>query len=279
VRFSHRQAGGALDAVWDQTWDVLGVATAFAGAGLALALLSYVSTGRPLWAGTGSGSPYQFLPYQLMLAVLIAPTLWSAAVFAWGATRYWRDIHGRLAGLARLRAWPAALTQAIQLRHMRGGGAGCDYPDDAPSPARRRHHLLVVYGFGLCTVSTISAAIEQDLLGIKPPYPYLSVPVMTGTAGGLGILAGVAGLLLLKARSDAARTTPSMRQGDYGFLWALLLLAGSGMITLAVRSTALFGPVFAVHLTAISVAFGIAPYTKFAHWIYRLLAIYKHNLG
>lgn len=26
------------------------------------------------------------------------------------------------------------------------------------------------------------------------------------------------------------------------------------------------------------VAFAVAPYTKFVHWLYRLLAVYKHNL-
>lgn len=256
-----------------------GIVAAFAGTGALITLLSYASTGRLLAAGAAAGSPYQLLPYPLMLAVLVVPSLWSAAVLAWGAARYWRDIHGPLAGLASPRQWLAALTQAIQLRHMRGGGAGCDYPHDTPSPARRWHHLLLGYGFALCSASTISAAIEQDLLAINPPYPSLSVPVITGTAGGLGILTGAAGLLILKARSDAARTTPSMRQSDYGLGWALLLLAGSGLLTLAARGTAAFGPVFAAHLTAIVVAFAIAPYTKFTHWIYRLLAIYKHNLG
>lgn len=33
-----------------------------------------------------------------------------------------------------------------------------------------------------------------------------------------------------------------------------------------------------VHLAAVIVAFAITPYTKFVHWIYRLLSIYKNNL-
>jgi citrate/tricarballylate utilization protein len=102
--------------------------------------------------------------------------------------------------------------------------------------------------------------------------------VLTGTAGGLGMLAGGLGLLVLKARSDAARTTPSARRADYAFLLALLVLAATGLLTLAVRATPAFGPVLLVHLSAIAVAFAAAPYTKFPHWIYRLLAIYKHHL-
>jgi citrate/tricarballylate utilization protein len=124
----------------------------------------------------------------------------------------------------------------------------------------------------------VSAAVEQDLLGISPPYAYLSVPVAAGTLGGIGMIAGGAGLLALKARSHQDRSTPGMRKADYAFTAALLVLAASGLLTLAVRDTAAFGPVLVAHLAAVMVAFAIAPYTKFAHWTYRLLAIYKHNL-
>ena len=247
--------------------------------------LSYASTGRPLSAAAGHpGSPYQILPYALMLALLGLPAVWCAGVLAVAAVRCWRDIHGPLADLARPRHWPAAIAQAVQLRHMRGtvgggdGGAGCDYPADAPSPARRRYHLILGYGFALCVASTVSAAVEQDLLNIAPPYPYLSVPVLTGTLGGLGMLVGGAGLLVLKARSDPARGTPGMRRSDYALILALLVLATTGLLTLAVRETALFGPVLTAHLAAIAVAFAVAPYTKFSHWLCRLLAIYKYTL-
>ena len=92
------------------------------------------------------------------------------------------------------------------------------------------------------------------------------------------MIAGGTGLLVLKARSDAARSTGRTRAADYAFTAALLLLAGTGLLTLAVRDTAAFGPVLTAHLAAIMVSFAIAPYTKFAHWPYRLLSIYKHNL-
>lgn len=249
--------------------------------------LSYAATGRLATAVAGHhGAPYQVLPYLVMLALVGLPALWCAGVLAAGTVRCWRDIHGPLGDLVRPRLWPRVVTEAVLLRHMRGTVAGdavevadgCDYPGDAPTPVRRRCHLTLVYGFTLCTVSTISAAIEQDLVGIAPPYPYLSVPVLTGTAGGLAMLAGGLGLLALKARSDAARTTASTRRADYAFLLALLVLAATGLLTLAVRVTPVFGPVLVVHLSAIAVAFAAAPYTRFPHWIYRLLAIYKHRL-
>lgn len=256
-----------------------GAGVAFAAAAVLLIALGTAATGRFLsTGGTSAGAPYQIVPYALLLVLVAVPALWCAAVLIAGGLRYWRDIHGPVADLARPRAWAAALVQAAQLRHMRGGEAGCDYPGDEPSPARRRFHLTLVAGFGLCVASTVSAAVEQDLLGISPPYPYLSVPVLTGTLGGAGLIAGGAGLLVLKARSDPDRSTPGTRAADYAFTVALLVLAASGLLTLAVRGTAAFGPVLVAHLAAVMAAFAVAPYTKFAHWSYRLLAIYKHNL-
>lgn len=265
---------------WPTGWR--GVATSLVVVATLLILLSYATTGRLLTAGTGPGNPYQILPYPALLVLLAIPAVWCAGVLMAGAIRCWREIHGPLAdlgGTTGIRTWPRALAAAFQMRHMRGGGAQCDYPADTPSGARRLLHITLVYGFGLCVVSTVSAAIEQDIAKVAPPYPYLSVPVLAGIIGGVGMVAGGAGLLVLKARADAARTTPLMRRADYAFTAALLVLAVSGLLTLAVRQTPAFGPVLAAHLAAVEVAFAVAPYTKFAHWPYRLLAIYKHTLG
>jgi citrate/tricarballylate utilization protein len=265
---------------WLRGWRAVGAW--FALVSVLLAALSYLVTGRGLWtgsaAGPAAGSPYGIVPYAVLVGIVAAPSGWTIGVLALALRRYWRDIHGRLLDLGRLAEWPRTLVQAAQLRHMRGGGEECDYPGDAPSPARRRYHLFVSYGFGLCLISTMSAAFEQDLLGLLPPYPYLSVPVLTGTAGGVAMVVGCAGLLALKRRSDPALGTGSMRRADYGFLAALLILSLTGLLTLVLRETSLFGPVLVLHLASIIVAFAMTPYTKFVHWIYRLLAIFKDNL-
>jgi citrate/tricarballylate utilization protein len=195
-----------------------------------------------------------------------------------GAARFWRDTYGPLRGLLRARGWGRTAKVVLTLRHQSGGGADCDYPGDEPGRVRRVWHHLLAYGFGLCAVSTASAAVQQQFLGRLPPYPYLSVPVLTGSAGGLAMLAGGTGLLVLKSRSDPARGSTGMRRADYGFLWALLALAGTGMLALVLRGGALFGPVYLAHLDAVVVAFAICPYTKFPHWVYRTLAIRKYHL-
>jgi citrate/tricarballylate utilization protein len=143
--------------------------------------------------------------------------------------------------------------------------------------ARRGWHHFVSYGFGLTFVSTISAGVSEYFFDDLPPYRYLSVPVITGTVGGVAMIVGCVGLLTLKRRADPAQITPTMRAADHGFIGALLVLSITGLLVLVLRTTPAFAPLLVVHLAAVIVCFGIAPYTKFVHWIYRVLAIYQDN--
>jgi citrate/tricarballylate utilization protein len=215
------------------------------------------------------GSPYRVIAYPALLTAAGLALAWGIAITCRAVIRYWRDTGGRFtfAGLA------AAAVQAATLQNLRGGGAGCSYPGDDPSPWRRRLHHLVAGGFGLCTASTVAAAVSQDILGDPPPYPLLSVPVLLGATGGAGLAAGCAGLLMLKQKSDISRTDRAMTARDYALLLALLALSVTGLLTFVLRDTPAFAPLLAIHLGAVVACFAIAPYTKFVHVIYRFLAL------
>lgn len=245
-------------------------------AALVMLLLSIPTTGAKVFSADASGSPYDLMPHWLLLIVVGVPSVWAVAIGILAVVRYWRDTHGRLGDLASPRIWGRALATAATLRHMRGGGEEeCAYPDEEPTPARRRYHSLTFYGFLLCLLSTMSAAATQEFFGILPPYPLLSVPVVLGTVGGIGLIAGCTGLLVLKRRSAKDQTTETMLKADHGLLGALLVLALTGVLTLVLRDTVVFGVILMIHLGAIVYCFGVAPYTKFMHGVYRLLAIYQ----
>jgi citrate/tricarballylate utilization protein len=229
-------------------------------------------------AGSAAGSPYRVIAYPALLVAVGLPALWSVLVMARSGARYWRDTNGR--GLTRPAVLLAALRQAVTLRNLRGGGAGCAYPGDEPSAARRRLHGLVAWGFAACAASTVAAAISQDIAGDPPPYPVVSVPVLFGIAGGAGLVIGCGGLLVLRrdpALRDQALEDPALARRGYALLAGLLTLAATGLLTLVLRDTAAFAPVLGVHLAAVAACFAIAPYTKFMHVVYRYLALVHDN--
>jgi len=244
-------------------------ARAAAAALVGLALLVVAAASEGLTAPLRHGGPYQVIPYRALLFVVLLPTVWSVAVLLRGLALYWRDVHGPLRGLLDWRALRQALVDAARLRNMRGGGEECYSSGDDPSPARRRLHGAVAWGFAACFAATVSAAFLQDVLGRPPPYPLLSVPVILGTAGGLSMLAGCAGLIALRRHGGSAQ--PGV--ADYGLLIGLGLLALTGLLTLLLRATPAFGLILVIHLATIVVCFAIAPYTRFVHAGYRFLAL------
>jgi citrate/tricarballylate utilization protein len=257
-----------------------GAITVAALTAVVLLALLIVGVGGGAAAGA-TGSPYLVLAYPALLLAVGMPALWSVAVMTWAARRYWRDTSGR--GLTKPTVLLAATRQAVTLRNLRGGGADCAYPGDEPSGARRRLHALVAWGFVACAGSTIAAAVSQDVAGDPPPYPVLSAPVLLGIAGGAGLIAGCAGLLMLRHQAagadqaDEAREDPALARRGYALLAGLLVLAVTGLLALTLRDTPAFGPVLVIHLAAVVACFAVAPYTKFMHVIYRFLALVHDN--
>jgi citrate/tricarballylate utilization protein len=245
-------------------------------AGLLVAL-SLLSNGGASGFGETSGSAYDVIEHWTLVGVVGAPSLYAIVILLVAALRYWRFTHGSSGDLFHLRAWRRTAVEALTLRHQSGGDDdGCDYPGERPRGSRRTLHQFVVIGFALTFLSTVSAGFEQYALQILPPYPYLSVPVMSGTLGGILQIVGCVGLLVLKSRSDRAQTTQVMWRADLAFLWALVALNATGLVVVALRMSPAFGEVLVVHLGAVIVAFAVAPYTKFVHWIFRVLAIYQN---
>ena len=160
---------------------------------------------------------------------------------------------------------------------MGGGGPGC-YTDRKPSQRRRIAHALVFYGFLGTFFATLAASFQQEVLGWLPPYPVLSVPVLSGTIGGLATIVGCAELMRLKIRSDPALAARKMLSLDFGFLVVLLTLNANGLVLLAARETALMPLLLISHLALVGAFFLTAPYGKFAHFIYRYGALVQDRM-
>ncbi|HVB04758.1 MAG TPA: tricarballylate utilization 4Fe-4S protein TcuB [Acidimicrobiales bacterium] len=222
-----------------------------------------------------AASPYSLVPFAALDALGIASALVALLVFALGARNYLRHVGPPPPGARPLAALARAAHDALTLRWLRSAGVECTYPSAEGSPARRRAHGLLAGGFVLALAATVVAAIDEDLLSSPPPYGLLQAPVVLGFLGGVAMLAGGLALLALKRRADPAPADAPTLAADHALLGTLLVLALTGLATLLARRSPAYGVLLAVHLDAVFSAFVLAPFSKFAHVVYRFAALVR----
>ena len=221
------------------------------------------------------GGFYAIFPHGLLVAIFAPAFGFAVLALAMGAARYRRLVRDSKGispeGVDAVRAAGDALT----LRYLDGGGEGCFEGRGDPAKTRRVFHHFTFYGFGLCFAATAVATLYHYVLGLSAPYALTSLPVALGTLGGLGLVVGPAGLLWLDARRDIELVEPGQRSMQRSFIALLLLVSVTGLALLALRDTALMGPLLAIHLGFVLAFFVTLPYGKFVHGIYRSQALAK----
>ena len=247
-----------------------------------LLCLLLVPPDRLFAAHQGPGAFYAVIPWGVMSLAAALPLGLSALALGVGVARFWRALPPAAApdsGAAmRRRAWAAALADLVALRNLQGGGGGCTDRDERFSHARRRLHHLLVAGVGLCFLATAVATLYHHALGWPAPYPLTSLPVLSGTLGGVAMVAAALGLLALRIGADPAPTTPAARPGDRLLLGQILATALSGLALLALRDGPLMGILLALHLGTVVSLFALLPFGKFAHAPYRACALLRAAL-
>ncbi|HET7199100.1 MAG TPA: tricarballylate utilization 4Fe-4S protein TcuB [Burkholderiales bacterium] len=242
----------------------------FARNGLAVSLIAAVSLALMFLATerTATGSFYNAMPHSLMAGLFGLVFAAMAVSLGVSVLCFWRAIAGDPAG-----GLAEATADALTLKYLDGGGEGCTYPDEQPSFARRRFHHLTFYGFLLCFAATCVGALYHYVLARPAPYPLASLPVVLGTAGGIGLVVGPAGLLYLRLRRDPELGDAKQDGMDIAFVALLFLTAATGLALLALRDGAAMGTLLAVHLGVVLALFVTLPYGKFVHALYRFAAL------
>jgi citrate/tricarballylate utilization protein len=250
----------------------LTVALALA-ASLALFLVLSVMAEGTLGAAPSGGNFYAVFPHNRLAAMFGAVFGFAMLALGIGVRRFWRDVS---AGTATAPAVAEAAKNVLTLTYLDGGhGEGCNESDDAFTLARRRFHHATFYGFMLCFAATSVATLYHYVFGLEAPYPFFSLPVLLGTAGGIGLLIGPAGLLWLNLRRNPHHGDPAQRPMDRGFIALLLLISVTGLALLAWRDTPAMALLLALHLGVVMALFATLPYGKFAHGIYRSASLLK----
>jgi citrate/tricarballylate utilization protein len=245
-------------------------------AGLTFFLLLALQLNGGIFPRPGArGSFYAVIPHAAMAAPFLAASAWILCAFGVGVVRFWRGLPAKPERVSLPAAAADAAQSALTLRNLDGGGAGCNEASDAPSPWRRRFHHATFYGFMLCFASTCVATWYHYVLKLQAPYPWTSVPVLLGGVGGVGLLAGTAGLLWLHAQRHPDLGDRTQRAMDVGFMVLLFATSLTGLLLLIFRDGAAMPLLLAVHLGVVAAFFITLPYGKFAHAVYRVAALVK----
>ncbi|MDR2055112.1 MAG: tricarballylate utilization 4Fe-4S protein TcuB [Desulfovibrio sp.] len=242
-----------------------------------LTAVSLCASGPSVFFGahSGSGSFYKIIPYGAMLLVFCLAGLFALVALLRGVIAFWRISDGKLQWLD-LAAHKKAVRDVLTLKYLDGGGDGCNYPDNRFSMIRRQFHHAVFYGFLLCLASTSVAFIYDHAFGWPAPYGFFSLPVLLGTFGGLGLLAGTGGMLWLKTVMDARPADPASTGMDMAFSALLFLVSLSGLLLLVFRSTELMGLLLCIHLGLVLGLFLTMPCGKFVHAVFRYAALVRN---
>jgi citrate/tricarballylate utilization protein len=227
-----------------------------------------------------AGSFYAIFPHGLMVSLFAPVFAFAVLALGIGVSRFWALAPP---GAATGQALQEAAGNALTLKYLDGGhGQGCNETDDRWTQERRACHHATFYGFMLCFAATSVATVYHYLLGWPAPYAlglgWLGVPKLLGSAGGVLLVLGTAGLLRLRLARHPRHTVAAHKPMDLGFIALLLLTGASGLALALAQGSAALPLLLCLHLGAVMAFFATMPYGKFAHGIYRGAALLKWSI-
>ena len=265
----------SLGVLYRRNGFTLSLATAV---GLALFLVMLLVMKGSLLQPPAAGNFYSVFPHNTMVLMFGVVFAFAVVALALGARRFWCATQRASTDSAPAQGAVAeAAKSALTLQYLDGGhGQGCNESSDAFTLWRRRFHHATFYGFLLCFAATCVATLYHYVLGQPAPYALTSLPVLLGTAGGIGLLVGPAGLLWLNLRRHPMHGDARQKPMDRGFIALLFFTSLTGLALLLWRDTSWMALLLAIHLGFVMALFLTLPYGKFAHGIYRSAALLKY---
>jgi quinone-modifying oxidoreductase subunit QmoC len=214
------------------------------------------------------------VPHLLIYVVYTAAALWSVAAIWTSGRRFWRLLG---LGAARRGSFLANLVPVVLEIAAHRRFARCD----RGVPKRRWGHFLLMWGFAGAALT--SAILVVYLYGLgRYPLPLDHWVKWLGNLSALALLVG--GTLLYANRLlPGDRLAGATSPADRFFLYTVLGVIATGVLTELLRFVAV-PPAAAVaayllHLAIALTLFLTFPYCKFAHLVYRTLAMVHERMA
>ena len=232
----------------------------------ALPILVFYALAVPLHAAGAQGFEFALMFPQPRLEVLFF-TVGALVGFAFvvGVIHFIQALRASGAKGAILPGLVPVLVEIVAHRRF----AKCDAEKD-----RYWGHLLVLYGFGglalvgtVIGIGTMFGVMHTPLPILNPLKVFANLCALVAFVGAVILVAG-----RLKNREALTATT----YFDWFFLLVLTIAVMTGILSEGLRlaqNQAWMYPVYFVHLTLILALFLYAPYSKFAHFVYRTIAL------
>jgi quinone-modifying oxidoreductase subunit QmoC len=212
------------------------------------------------------------VPVWMIYSVFLPAAAFAVAAAAAGARRCWSAWGAGTTRNGTLLRGLAAVAADI-LWHRRFGRCGAARP-------RRSGHLLLLWGFLGALATTTLLGVLMDVFGVKTPLPQLHPVKILGNVSAVLLGAGV--IWLVAKRFTDEKTAGRSRAFDWFLLALVVLVVFSGIGAELVRHYALPVPlalaVYVLHLGTVLSLFLTFPFSKFAHALYRTLAMAHEQL-
>lgn len=193
-----------------------------------------------------------------------------------GMRRFWGVISAQRAGETPVRGVVPALTWTIKdiLTHSQ-------FKKCSTEGKRYYGHLPMMYGFIGAAITTILVTVYY-YVGIDTPLDLTDPVKVLGNLSAVGLLYGC-GLLVLRRREKGPEERNNLPSTyfDILFLGILTAVAVTGTLTEVIRLSGVAVaayPMYFIHLCLIFTLLGYLPYSKFAHILYRTVAMVHERM-
>ncbi len=228
-----------------------------------------------------------FLPHSSVDALFVFGNILIFIFAAIGFARFWKGLKSS-GGETKL-SFIGALFKVIPVILSHSSFNKCEV-----NKSRALGHMLLLYGFVGAMITTGAVFLfifiphYLELLGLEQFSPYFALPIeLPNPIKILGALSGIAlvvgGALLVFRRWANRDNVGANGYQDYLFLYMLSIVGLTGMLSWLTRLSGV--PMLAyinyfIHLVTVFFLLWYMPYSKFAHMIYRTLAlVYSKSIG